>query len=70
MLTTGGRWYLIAWCRTRQAGRGFRPDRITAATPTTERARSHDLAGLLRGSAAAGAAQPTTLAPLAPRLGP
>ncbi|MEV4313555.1 WYL domain-containing protein [Actinocrispum sp. NPDC049592] len=52
LLTAEGRWYLIAWCRTRQAGRGFRLDRITAAAPTTERARPHDLADLLRGSAA------------------
>lgn len=64
LLTAAGRWYLIAWCRTRQAGRGFRLDRITAATCTTERARPHDLAELLRGSAAAGAVPPTTLAPL------
>lgn len=67
LLTADGRWYLIAWCRTRQAGRGFRLDRITAATPTTEQARPHDLAELLRGSAAAGAVPPTTLAPLTAR---
>ncbi|MEU4085838.1 helix-turn-helix transcriptional regulator [Streptomyces aureus] len=66
LLTAGGRWYLIAWCRTRRAGRGFRLDRITAATATTEQARSHDLAELLRGSAAAGAVQPTLLAGFAP----
>ncbi|MDT0462852.1 helix-turn-helix transcriptional regulator [Streptomyces gibsoniae] len=68
LLTADGRWYLIAWCRTRQAGRGFRLDRITAAAPTTEQAHPHDLTELLRGSAAAGAMQPTTLAPLTPRL--
>jgi predicted DNA-binding transcriptional regulator YafY len=68
LLTADGRWYLIAWCRTRQAGRGFRLDRITAAAPTTERAHPHDLAELLRDSAAAGAVQPTALAPLTPRL--
>ncbi|MDC0770909.1 helix-turn-helix transcriptional regulator [Streptomyces sp. HD] len=67
LLTADGRWYLIAWCRTRQAGRGFRLDRITAATPTTEQAHPHDLTDLLRGSAAADAVQPATLAPLTPR---
>jgi proteasome accessory factor B len=66
LLTADGRWYLIAWCRTRQAGRGFRLDRITAAAPTTEQAQPHDLTELLRGSAAAGAVQPTTLASLTP----
>ncbi|MEU6506652.1 YafY family protein [Streptomyces sp. NPDC046942] len=66
LLTAGGKWYLIAWCRTRQAGRGFRLDRITAAAPTGERARPHDLADLLLGSAAAGAVQPTALASLTP----
>ncbi|WP_328395331.1 helix-turn-helix transcriptional regulator [Nocardia sp. NBC_00416] len=64
LLTADGRWYLIAWCRERRAGRGFRLDRITAATPTGEPARPHDLAELLRGSAAAGAVQPATLAAL------
>ncbi len=67
LLTAGGRWYLIAWCRTRQAGRGFRLDRITAAAPTTEQARPHDLPELLRGSAAADAVRPSALASLTPR---
>ncbi|MFD5463614.1 helix-turn-helix transcriptional regulator [Kitasatospora sp. NPDC127059] len=66
LLTAEGKWYLIAWCRTRQAGRGFRLDRITAATPTGEPAPPHDLASLLAGSSAAGAARPAALAPLAP----
>jgi proteasome accessory factor B len=66
LLTADGKWYLIAWCRTRQAGRGFRLDRIAAATPTGEPAPPHDLAALLHGSAAAGAVRPTALAPLAP----
>ncbi|MEV5508163.1 helix-turn-helix transcriptional regulator [Streptomyces orinoci] len=66
LLTAGGRWYLIAWCRTRQAGRGFRFDRITAAVPTMERAQPRDLTALLYGSAAAGAVRPDTLAPLTP----
>ncbi|MFJ8011053.1 helix-turn-helix transcriptional regulator [Streptomyces sp. NPDC096339] len=55
LLTAEGRWYLIGWCRTRRAGRGFRLDRITEATSTGEAAQPHDLAGLLRGSAAADA---------------
>lgn len=58
-LTADGRWYLIAWCRTRQAG--FRLDRITAATPTAEPAQPHDLTELLGGSAAADAVRPSTL---------
>lgn len=66
LLTADGRWYLIAWCRTRGAGRGFRLDRITGATPTAEPAGSHDLSALLRGSVAADAVRPTALAPLAP----
>ncbi|MGF1426055.1 helix-turn-helix transcriptional regulator [Kitasatospora sp. LaBMicrA B282] len=64
LLTTDGHWYLIAWCRTRRAGRGFRLDRITTATPTTEPSRPHDLPTLLRGSAAATALRPSTLDPL------
>ena len=67
LLTAGGKWYLIGWCRTRQAGRGFRLDRIVAAALTGEQAPPHDLAGLLTGSAAAGAVQPAALASLAAR---
>lgn len=67
LLTADGRWYLIAWCRTRRAGRGFRPDRVAAASPTDEPAQPHDLNALLLGSAAAGAAQPAALASLAQR---
>ncbi|MFI5678797.1 helix-turn-helix transcriptional regulator [Streptomyces cellulosae] len=66
LLTADGRWYLIAWCRTRRAGRGFRLDRIAAAALTGERAQPHDLTELLLGSAAAGAVQPTALASLTP----
>lgn len=62
LLTAEGRWYLIAWCRTRRAGRGFRLDRIAAAAPTGEQARPHDLADLPHGSAAADAAPPAALA--------
>lgn len=29
-------WYLVGWCRTRNAVRAFRTDRITAVTVTTE----------------------------------
>ncbi|WP_279537834.1 helix-turn-helix transcriptional regulator [Amycolatopsis acidicola] len=61
LLTAAGRWYLIAWCRTRQAGRGFRLDRITAAAATTDRIQPRDLAELLRGSAAERAVRPGTL---------
>jgi predicted DNA-binding transcriptional regulator YafY len=31
---TGGRWYVLAWCHTRLAGRWFRFDRIRRATLT------------------------------------
>ncbi|WP_327351034.1 helix-turn-helix transcriptional regulator [Streptomyces sp. NBC_01304] len=64
LLTAEGRWYLIAWCRTRRAGRGFRLDRIAAAAPTGERAQPHDLGELLVGSAGAGAVRPTVLGSL------
>ncbi|WP_240801667.1 WYL domain-containing protein [Streptomyces sp. A1136] len=64
-LTADGRWYLIAWCRSRRAGRGFRLDRITTVAASTERAGSHGLTELLRGSAAAGAVPPAALASLA-----
>ncbi|MFI6156560.1 helix-turn-helix transcriptional regulator [Kitasatospora sp. NPDC051170] len=66
LLTADGKWYLIAWCRTRRAGRGFRLDRVTAATPTREKAPPHELSALLHGSAAAGAQQPGALASLTP----
>lgn len=36
-------WYLIAWCRLRDAGRMFRLDRITSARLTTSRAPDRDL---------------------------
>jgi predicted DNA-binding transcriptional regulator YafY len=66
LLTANGHWYLIAWCRTRRAGRGFRLDRIAAASPTGEQAQPHELTDLLQGSAAANAVHPTALAPLRP----
>lgn len=39
---TGDRWYLIAWCRERQAPRWFRWDRIEAADLTTQTAPRRD----------------------------
>lgn len=44
----GSDWYLIAWCRLRDGFRAFRGDRITEATPLSERPtrrplRSEDL---------------------------
>lgn len=39
----GGRWYLLAWCRTRGAGRWFRLDRIQAAWPTREPVTTRDV---------------------------
>ena len=36
-------WYLVGWCRLRDAGRIFRLDRITAAHLTRERAATRDL---------------------------
>jgi predicted DNA-binding transcriptional regulator YafY len=39
----GGRWYLLAWCRRRRAGRWFRLDRITGAWPTREPFELRDL---------------------------
>jgi proteasome accessory factor B len=70
LLTTDGRWYLIGWCRTRRAGRGFRLDRIVSVTNTAERVQPRDLNGLLRGSMAAGAVRPSTLDPLNAAVAP
>lgn len=42
--STQGRWYLLAWCRSRRAGRWFRLDRVTRATATRESAPPRDLA--------------------------
>jgi predicted DNA-binding transcriptional regulator YafY len=39
---TGGRWYLVAWCRARQAARWFRWDRIEGADLTAEPAPWRD----------------------------
>lgn len=43
---TGGHWYLVAWCRTREAGRVFRLDRIESLRVTEERADERSLADL------------------------
>jgi predicted DNA-binding transcriptional regulator YafY len=40
---TGGHWYLMAWCRTRRAGRWFRLDRITGAQLTMQRFEPREL---------------------------
>ena len=40
---TGGRWYLLAWCRDRAGGRWFRLDRVRAATATRERFAPRDV---------------------------
>ncbi|MCZ2859461.1 helix-turn-helix transcriptional regulator [Blastococcus sp. VKM Ac-2987] len=39
---TGDRWYLVGWCRLRDAPRWFRWDRIEAADLTTETAPARD----------------------------
>ncbi|MBM7805913.1 putative DNA-binding transcriptional regulator YafY [Geodermatophilus bullaregiensis] len=39
---TGDHWYLVGWCRERDAPRWFRWDRIEAADLTTEPAPAHD----------------------------
>ncbi len=36
-------WFLVGWCRLRDAGRIFRLDRITRAVVTTEAARARDV---------------------------
>ncbi len=40
---TRGRWYLLAWCRSRRGGRWFRLDRTRRAVATTEQAPDRDL---------------------------
>ena len=42
LANTGGHWYLVGYCRLRQAPRWFRTDRINSAHPTSERAPDHD----------------------------
>lgn len=43
---TGGRWYLVAWCRLRTDVRWFRLDRIADAHLTTERYVPRDVASV------------------------
>ena len=43
---TKGRWYLLAWCRDREAGRWFRLDRVRAAGTTRERFAPRDIAAV------------------------
>lgn len=43
LAANGGHWYLLAWCRSRRAGRWFRLDRIEAAHATTELTSPRDL---------------------------
>lgn len=57
---TGGRWYLMAWCRLRDAPRWFALDRITRADATTE--------SVTRDSLAEFGEPPPTAAPLLPEL--
>jgi predicted DNA-binding transcriptional regulator YafY len=40
---TGGRWYVLAWCHTRRAGRWFRFDRIRRASLTRTPVPPRDL---------------------------
>lgn len=43
---TGEHWFLVAWCREREALRWFREDRIEAAELTSEPAAKRDLAAV------------------------
>ncbi|WP_347060014.1 WYL domain-containing protein [Blastococcus sp. HT6-30] len=43
---SGEHWFLVAWCRERQAPRWFREDRIESAEATGEVAAARDLAGV------------------------
>ncbi|MFI6469063.1 helix-turn-helix transcriptional regulator [Streptomyces sp. NPDC050516] len=51
LLCAEGGWYLLAWCRLREAGRGFRLDRIRAAEPLDERCEPRPLSMLDQGLA-------------------
>jgi len=64
LLTAAGRWYLVGWCRARQAPRGFRLDRIVAAVTTPEAAPPRALSEMI-GPLGAGAAPPAALDGLA-----
>lgn len=41
--STGGRWYLVGWCRLREGIRWFRLDRIGRATVTTDDCTGHTI---------------------------
>lgn len=47
VLGTRGGWFLVAWCRLRQAPRCFRLDRISQASLTPERVTPRPLAAML-----------------------
>ena len=47
LVLTAGHWYLLGYCRRRDAGRWFRLDRITDARLTTEPADDHDVATVI-----------------------
>ncbi|MEV0150062.1 MULTISPECIES: WYL domain-containing protein [unclassified Nonomuraea] len=51
LLTASGSWYLIGWCRSRRAGRGFRLDRILAAELRDEPCPAREMPTLDRGLA-------------------
>jgi predicted DNA-binding transcriptional regulator YafY len=42
-IENSGRWYLVAWCRLREAVRAFRTDRIESVSVTAEVAAPRDL---------------------------
>ncbi|MGY1914094.1 helix-turn-helix transcriptional regulator [Blastococcus sp. SYSU DS0973] len=76
---SGDHWFLVAWCRKRQAPRWFREDRIESAEATGEVAVARDLAGVGAAPAAeassgvrsrhpAGRARRTPEEPRPPRL--
>lgn len=43
LLSATGNWYLVAWCRTKEARRGFRLDRIVQATELDEKVQARNL---------------------------
>jgi predicted DNA-binding transcriptional regulator YafY len=46
LVRSSDHWFLVAWCRERQALRWFRADRIEEAEPTEESAPRRDLTGV------------------------
>jgi predicted DNA-binding transcriptional regulator YafY len=68
---SGRHWFLVAWCREREAVRWFREDRIESVEPTGEAAPRRDLADLGTPPAErhpAGRALDRPAAPSRPRL--